>query len=62
MQSATVETVFVDGEAIYDGRRFTRVDQSAVFDAVDRLAGEFERRIGRGRFAAWPLIGEPPWS
>jgi cytosine/adenosine deaminase-related metal-dependent hydrolase len=57
MQSATVETVFVDGEPIYDGRRFTRLDAGAVFDAVDRLAAGFEASLGAGRFATWPLVG-----
>jgi len=57
MQSATVDTVFVDGEDVYDRRRFTRVDQDAVFDAVDRLAAGFERSLGADRFATWPLVG-----
>ena len=59
MQSATVDTVYVDGEAIYDRGRFTRLDQGAVFVAVDRLAWEFQRRVGPGRFATWPVIGGP---
>ena len=56
MQSGTVESVYVDGEAIYEGRRFTRFDAAAALADVDRLAAGFERRIGIGRFSAWPLV------
>jgi cytosine/adenosine deaminase-related metal-dependent hydrolase len=57
MQSGTVESVYVDGEAIYEGRRFTRFDAGAALAEVDRLAAGFERRIGIGRFSSWPLVG-----
>jgi cytosine/adenosine deaminase-related metal-dependent hydrolase len=56
MQSGTVESVYVDGEAIYEGRRFTRFDAAAALAEVDRLAAGFEQRIGIGRFSAWPLV------
>ena len=56
MQSGTVESVYVDGEPIYEGRRFTRFDAAAALADVDRLAAGFERRIGIGRFSAWPLV------
>jgi 5-methylthioadenosine/S-adenosylhomocysteine deaminase len=56
MQSGTVESVYVDGEAVYEGRRFTRFDASSALAEVDRLAAGFERRVGIGRFSTWPLI------
>lgn len=54
--SSTVDTVMVDGEAIYDGRRFTRLDASEVYANVDGVARAFEGTFGRGAFAAWPII------
>ena len=56
MQGGSVESVYVDGEAIYEGRRFTRFDAAAALAEVDRLGAEFERRVGIGRFSVWPLI------
>ena len=56
MQSGTVESVYVDGEPIYEGRRFTRFDAASALADVDRLAAGFEQRVGIGRFSAWPLI------
>jgi len=56
MRSGSVESVYVDGEPIYLGRRFTRFDPVVAYETVDRLAAEFEAQIGIGRFSAWPLI------
>ena len=56
MQGSSVESVYVDGEAIFEGRRFTRFDAAVALAEVDRLASEFERRVGIGRFSAWPLV------
>jgi len=54
--SSTVETVIVDGEAIYDARRFTRLDADEVYANVDQAARAFEESFGRGAFAAWPIV------
>jgi cytosine/adenosine deaminase-related metal-dependent hydrolase len=55
-QSATVDTVFVDGEAILDGGRFTRFNATEAYRQIDAKAVEFEELIGASRFATWPLV------
>jgi cytosine/adenosine deaminase-related metal-dependent hydrolase len=56
MQSGTVATVLVDGEVVYRDRRFTRLDAEAAFAEADRIAAQFEARIGADRFSRWPLV------
>jgi cytosine/adenosine deaminase-related metal-dependent hydrolase len=53
-QSRTVDTVFVDGEAIFDGGRFTRFDADAAIDRINRAAALREAQIGFRR-GPWPI-------
>lgn len=55
-QSATVDTVFIDGEAVLDGGRFTRFDATEAYRRIDAKAAEFEELIGASNFATWPLV------
>jgi len=55
-QSATVDTVFIDGEAVLDGGRFTRFDATEAYRRIDAKAAEFEELIGASSFATWPLV------
>ena len=55
-QSGTVGTVLVDGEAIFDGGRFTRFDAEAAYRQIDEAAAALETRIGPRTFAIWPLV------
>lgn len=53
----TVETVFVEGEAIFDGGRFTRFDQEEVYRLLDATAQELELSLAPSwRDTAWPVI------
>jgi cytosine/adenosine deaminase-related metal-dependent hydrolase len=54
--AATVDTVIVAGETIYDGGRFTRVDAADVYRRVDAKAAAFESTIGTGAYSLWPLV------
>lgn len=54
--SSTVETVFVDGEAILDRGRFTRFDADEAYCTIDAESARFERGLGASTFAAWPLV------
>jgi cytosine/adenosine deaminase-related metal-dependent hydrolase len=55
-QSATIDTVFIDGEAVLDGGRFTRFDATEAYRRIDAKATEFEELIGASNFATWPLV------
>ena len=55
-QSATVDTVFVEGEAVLDGGRFTRFDAAEAYEQIDREASRFEQALGAASFSKWPLI------
>ena len=55
-QSATVDTVFVDGEAVLEGGRFTRFDAAEAYRQIDAEASRFEAALGAASFATWPLI------
>ncbi len=54
--SSTVDTVFVDGEAILDKGRFTRFDAEEAYRMIDEAAAAFEAGIGASTFAVWPLV------
>ena len=54
--SSTVDTVFVDGEAVLDGGRFTRFDAEQAYRMIDEAAAGFEAGMGAARYAAWPLV------
>ena len=54
--SVTVETVFVDGEAILDQGRFTRFDAEQAYEMIDRAAAEFEAGVGASIYSVWPLV------
>lgn len=53
-QSSTVDTVFVEGEAILDGGRFTRFDSAATIRRMDKAAGARAKSIGPQR-GTWPI-------
>jgi cytosine/adenosine deaminase-related metal-dependent hydrolase len=56
-QASTVDTVYVEGEAILDGGRFTRFDADAAYREIDELAASvLEEPIGPRAFALWPLV------
>jgi 5-methylthioadenosine/S-adenosylhomocysteine deaminase len=53
----TVETVYVQGEAVFDGGRFTRFDQEKVYGQLDAIARELEQRLAPAwRESAWPVL------
>ena len=54
--SVTVETVFVDGEAILDQGRFTRFDAEQAYEMIDRAAAGFEAGVGASIYSVWPLV------
>ena len=54
--SSTVDTVFVDGEAILDQGRFTRFDAAEAYRMIDAAAARFEAGVGASRYAVWPLV------
>lgn len=54
--SSTVDTVFVDGEAILDGGRFTRFDAEEAYRMIDAAAAEFQDGVGDSTYAVWPLV------
>ena len=54
-QSETVNTVLVDGEAIYDQRRFTRFDERDALERIDAAASARERMIDV-RGTPWPIV------
>ena len=54
--SSTVDTVFVDGEAILDRGVFTRFDSGEAYRRIDAAAAEFEAGVGAATYAAWPLV------
>ena len=55
-QSATVDTVYIDGEAVLEGGKFTRFDPADAYEAIDAIAAEFEAIVGPARFASWPVV------
>ena len=55
--SSTVDTVFVDGEAILDRGRFTRFDAEAAYGMIDAASAEFEAGVGASIYSVWPLVG-----
>ena len=54
--SSTIDTVIVEGEIIYSGGTFTRLDAEAVYARVDAAAQSFESTLGRRAFALWPVV------
>lgn len=54
--SSTVETVFVDGEAILDEGVFTRFDSREAYRRIDAAAAEFEAGVGASTYAVWPIV------
>ena len=54
--SSTVDTVFVDGEAIFDRGRFTRFDMEEAYRMIDAAAAEFEAGVGASLYSVWPLV------
>ena len=56
-QSRTVDTVIIDGEAVYDGGRFTRFDAAEAYREIDAAASRFENKVGPGSFTSWPIVG-----
>ena len=54
--SSTVDTVYVDGEAILDRGHFTRFDAADAYRMIQEAAAEFEAGVGASTYAAWPLV------
>ncbi|MBM3800755.1 MAG: amidohydrolase family protein [Acidimicrobiia bacterium] len=54
-QSASVDTVMVDGEIILRGGRFVRLDEEAEYRKIDALAQNLHRRMGFAIPSPWPL-------
>ena len=54
--SSTVDTVFVDGEAVLDRGIFTRFDAEEAYRRIDAAAAEFEAGMGASTYAVWPLV------
>ncbi len=54
--SSTVDTVYVDGEAILDRGRFTRFDAETAYGMIDAAASEFEAGVGASIYSVWPLV------
>ena len=55
-QSATVDTVYIDGEVVLEDGRFTRFNPDEVYAMLDEVAARFESMVGPSRFAKWPLV------
>jgi cytosine/adenosine deaminase-related metal-dependent hydrolase len=55
-QTASVDTVLVDGEVVLDGGRFTRFDATEAYRTIDAEAERFENLLGRRAFATWPIV------
>ena len=55
-QSSTIDTVLVDGEAIFERGRFTRFDPQEAYRQIDAAAAQFEQKLGRAAFSAWPIV------
>jgi 5-methylthioadenosine/S-adenosylhomocysteine deaminase len=55
-QTATVDTVFVEGEAVLDGGRYTRFDADQAYRQIDAEAARFEQSLGAAAFTSWPLV------
>jgi cytosine/adenosine deaminase-related metal-dependent hydrolase len=53
-QSSSVDTVYVDGEAIFRGGRYTRLDADAAIERINQAARARERRINV-RGGTWPV-------
>lgn len=53
-QSSTVDTVYVDGEAILDNGRFTRFDATEFCLQIDAKAVAWAKKIGPQR-GTWPI-------
>lgn len=53
-QSSSVNTVFVDGEAIFDEGRFTRFDAAAALQLINQAAAARARTIGI-HGGTWPI-------
>ncbi len=54
--SQTVDTVFVNGEAIFDHGEFTRVDAREAYRRVDAAGAALVQRIGAPILPAWPIV------
>ena len=54
--SSTVDTVFVDGEAVLDHGRFARFDAAEAYRMIDTEASDFEQGLGASAFTPWPLV------
>ena len=55
-QSVAVDTVVVDGRIILEGGRFTRLDEEAEYERIDRAARSLYERMGFGSRSRWPLL------
>ena len=55
-QTATVDSVLVDGEVVLEGGRFTRFDAADAYRTIDAEAERFENVLGRRAFATWPIV------
>ena len=54
--SRTVQTVMVNGEAVFDGGRLTRLDADEALRRIDAGGARLENRLGAATFSAWPLV------
>ena len=54
--SATVDTVFVNGEMILKSGEFTRFDANQLYGQIDAEAAVLEKRIDFREKTAWPLV------
>lgn len=53
----TVETVYVDGELVFDHGDFPRLDAPATRARIQRQAEAHELTIGATRYSTWPVVG-----
>ncbi len=52
----SVRTVLIDGRVVLDEGRLTTIDETALYERVERLAREQIRRAGLPIESAWPVI------
>src|SRR5204863_5814449 len=54
---SSVRTVLIDGRVVLDEGRMVTIDETALYDRVERLARQQIRRAGLPIESKWPVIG-----
>ena len=54
---SSVRTVLIDGRVVLDEGRMVTIDETALYDRVERLARQQIRRAGLPIESRWPIIG-----